>query len=132
MNKERKNLLVFGYGLAVILSFIAIRLWIKHGISPIKIILLILAGIFFFISLIKVELIKPFYKKWMVVAETIGNIITHAIFIIIFTFIFSPVGIILRILKKDPLQEKIDIKAKSYWKKKVIHNKDLNRYQQQF
>ncbi|RMF55743.1 MAG: hypothetical protein D6748_14820 [Calditrichaeota bacterium] len=60
-------------------------------------------------------LLKPVYLVWMSFAVIMGYIMSHLILGIIFLLVFSPVGLILRLLRKDPLKEKIDPTAKSYW-----------------
>ncbi|MBF0523323.1 MAG: hypothetical protein HQL24_09750 [Candidatus Omnitrophica bacterium] len=132
MNKERKNLLVFGYGLAVILTFIAVRLWMKHGLSLNKVVLLGAAAVFCLLTSINVELIKPVYTNWMKVAHVIGNVVTGLMLTIIFYLVFTPVGIFMKLTGKDPLQEKIDKQAETYWKKKTVGSENPDRYKQQF
>lgn len=115
MNKERKNLLVFGYGLAIILAFIGWRNSAHHGMGILPIILWSFAGLFTVVSLVNVELLKPFYKKWMIGAHFIGNIISAIILSFMFYAVFGIVGIILRVMKKDLMDRKIDKNSKSYW-----------------
>ena len=131
MNKERKNLLVFGYGLALILTFIAIRLWIKHGLSQFKIVLLVIAVGLFLVTLLNVELIKPFYKKWMTVAHFIGECVSKVVLSIIFYLVFSVAGVLLRLLGKDLLDEKIQPDVDSYWLPKKPDSYE-DKYKRQF
>ena len=132
MNKERKNLLVFGYGLAVILIFIAARLWLKHGFSSIKIVLLAVAVGLALVTLLNVELIRPFYKKWMAIGHFIGECVSRIVLGIIFYLVFGVSGILLRLLKKDLLDQKIQTDAKSYWLPKRSNEMDRDKYKRQF
>ncbi|MDP8211816.1 MAG: SxtJ family membrane protein [Candidatus Zapsychrus exili] len=133
MNKERKNLLVFGYGLTAILGFIGTRLYVKHGFGTLSAILLFAALGFLAVSFTNVKNLKPFYIKWMKMAHFIGNIVTGILLSIVFYLAFGLVGIIIRLLKKDILHEKQDKAAESYWiKKKKEDAPDKVRLEQQF
>ena len=116
MEKEKKNLLVFGYGLAVILCFIAVRLGLKHH-WPASCIVFFGAALFFCaITLFYRALLKKIYIRWMAVAHMIGRIVTTLILSILFYFIFGFVGILLRLMRKDLLDRAIDFQRQSYWK----------------
>ena len=132
MNKERKNLLVFGYGLALILIFFGVRLWIKRGADPFNVSLLILAFVFAAVTAIRVERLKPFYKVWMAVAHRIGEVVSSIILIVIFYGMFGTVGIILRLLGKDLLREKLGKGENSYWMKRSVPEEDSLRYTRQY
>ncbi len=132
MNKEKKNLLVFGYGLAVISSFWGILLGLKHGWGAVSLFLLIMASGFAIETAIDVFLLKPFYKKWMKVAHFIGNIIAGITLSILFYGIFGPVGIILRLLKKDLLERTLDNSCTTYWHSREEKKFDKKHYLRQF
>jgi len=115
MNKEKRDLLVFGYGLSFILIFIAWRLMKHHGPTTANLSLLIMSAFMLVITIIRLPALKTIYKYWMKGAHFIGNVITGIILSILFYFIFTPAGIIARILRKDLLDEKIEPKRDSYW-----------------
>ena len=132
MDKEKKNLLVFGYGLAAILLFICWRIWQKHSWLPINNFLLVASLGMFLITRFNQSFLKKIYTKWMMVAHFIGGIVTRIILSLLFYIVFGIVGIVLRVLGKDLLDRTLDRDKTSYWikKEKVAFNK--NRYQQQF
>lgn len=55
-----------------------------------------------------------FYKPWMKLAEGLGFINTRIILFVVFYLLFFPMGIIMRLLGKDPMQRKIDTALASY------------------
>ncbi|MBN1869489.1 MAG: hypothetical protein JW847_02790 [Candidatus Omnitrophica bacterium] len=132
MNQEKKQLMVFGYGLAVILGLISFHLWRHHGWHIMHGILLPCLVALVLLTAIKYSSLKPLYKQWMKVAHFIGAVITGIILSILFYLVFGVAGIILRILGKDLLDQKIDRSANSYWinRDKVIFNK--SDYTRQF
>lgn len=130
--KEKKNLQVFGYGLAVIIAFFAIRLGIKHGFSNGKFLALAIATLFALITLLSLRTLKPVYRIWMKAAHFIGGIVNFVLLSLVFYMFFGAAGIILRILRKDILDERIDKSAKTYWKPTRSGIFDRERYTKQY
>jgi magnesium-transporting ATPase (P-type) len=70
--------------------------------------------IFFITALFKDKLLLPFNKAWMKFGLFLGSIVSPIVLGIIFFGLFSPYGIIMRIMKRDELRlRKID--NESYW-----------------
>ena len=132
MHNEKKNLLVFGYGVAIILSFFGVRMWMKHGGGWGVYVLLAAALAFLTIAIFNWQWLKPIYARWMQVARIIGGIITALVLALLFFVIFGIVGIILRLLRKDILDRELDPKRPSYWIKRGKLPFDRKRYTQQF
>ena len=61
-------------------------------------------------------ILKPFFAVWMTFAVILGFFMTRVILGLIFFLIFTPVGLVFRLIKKDYLDEAIDSDAKSYWR----------------
>jgi len=118
MTKEKKNLLVFGYGLAVIITVFVLRHGMKGEFTVFSWMWLALAAGLAVITAIDHRLIKPFYTKWMVVAHFIGTIVTTVILSVLFFVLFGITGIVLRILRKDLLDRKLEPGRNSYWIKR--------------
>ena len=54
------------------------------------------------------------YKTWMRIGLTLGWINTKIILGIVFYLVFTPMGILMRIFRKDPMRRKMDAGATSY------------------
>ena len=92
-----------------------------------------LGGIVLLLSgLLSPNLLKPFYNGWMVVALTIGFFMSRILLSLIFFLIFTPVGLVFRLLKKDPLARKADPTANSYWIKRDENQNDPEDAERQF
>lgn len=130
--KEQKNLRVFGYGLSLIIAFVVIRLGVKHGFSVGKYCALIPAVLLTLATALKLEKIKPIYRIWMKGARFIGEIVNVVLLSVVFYLFFGVAGIILRLMRKDLLDEKIDKSALSYWKKITFDPQDKARYTKQY
>lgn len=132
MNQERKNLLVFGYGWALILMVIALRLWLKYGISASKIVLLTLALLFLLVSVRRVQLLKPVYKIWMALGHKISFVISTIVLGVLFYTVFSITGLVLRLLRKDFLNRTIQPELNSYWLGRKTSAADPEGFKRQF
>ena len=132
MQNEKKNLLVFGYGLGLIISFINYRHWAKHGESWLTIGLIVLAAVLLFITAWDYRRLKSLYTQWMKVGHFIGQVISTIVLSLMFYLIFGIVGIILRVLRKDLLEQKLAPDADSYWIKRDEKEFDQEDYLRQF
>lgn len=131
MTKERKNLLVFGYGVVLIALFFAWRLYAKHGWGYGSTMAVGVAVIFLSLTLFSLPLLKKVYDRWMKVAHFISMIITTIILTLLFFIVFGIAGIVLRILKKDLLEMNAQPGIKTYWKlRQNVYNKE--NYLRQF
>jgi hypothetical protein len=55
------------------------------------------------------------YVGWMLAAFPIGWCISHLVMLAIFFFVVTPVGLLMRLMGRDPMQRLFDRSAKSYW-----------------
>jgi hypothetical protein len=77
-------------------------------------------------------LLKPLYNGWMALALTIGFFMSRILLALIFFFLFTPIGLIMRLLKKDPLDQKTDPSAVSYWIRRDKQKFDPEETERQF
>ncbi len=73
------------------------------------------AVFFLFFSIVWPKVLMPLYKIWVKIGDFIGGIISRIILIILFFLIFTPIGLVLKVLGKDLLNKKIDRSKSSYW-----------------
>lgn len=84
----------------------------------------IIAAILWVWALLLPATLNPVYRGWMAIGHVLGWINTRIILAIMFYIIFLPVGLLLKILGKDPMARKL---IKSQGTYRVIHpphNKD--------
>ena len=79
---------------------------------------LVISAIFLILWLLKSKILSPLNKIWFKFGIFIGKIITPLIMGLIFFFIVTPTGLLMKFLKKDLLNLKYNDK-KSYWIKKM-------------
>ncbi|MBF0504437.1 MAG: hypothetical protein HQL14_04965 [Candidatus Omnitrophica bacterium] len=132
MPKDKKNLLVFGYGLGIIALIFSIGGYIKHGLGTAVIVLLLCSVIFIGVTALNWMALKPGYQAWMKAAHLIGLIVTTVILSIIFLLIFTPISFILRFMGRDHLQRDFSRQGTSYWEKRNQTAFRQEQYHNQF
>lgn len=64
------------------------------------------------------NLLSPVYRAWMKLALILGVVSSHIVLAVMYYFVLTPIGLVLRSLGKDPLQKNIDKNERSYWIKR--------------
>jgi len=65
-------------------------------------------------ALVAEDSMRGLYCGWMRVAMLIGNIINRIILAIVFYMVIFPMGIIMRLMGKDPMRRALDPDANTY------------------
>lgn len=111
-----KGLRTFAITLFVALSILSGFLFWKQG--KITFIPLGIGVILLGTGLFRPGSLRPVYKIWMTLSLGLGFITSHLVLTIIYYFVFTPIGLFMRFLRKDPLERELDPGAPTYWKKK--------------
>jgi hypothetical protein len=113
------------FGIFFSFIFIIISFWpLKDGDS-IKIWSLSISLIFLILGLLNSNILSPLNKAWFKLGVYLGNIISPMIMAIIFFFLITPIGLLMRILNKDLINLKKGNK-KSYWIKKKNNSTNMD------
>lgn len=56
------------------------------------------------------RVLKPMYKYWMKLAVVLGLVSSHVILALLYYLMFTPVGLVMRVLGKNPLALQLDEK----------------------
>jgi len=68
------------------------------------------------LALVLPPLVTPIYFIWMAIAFVMGTLISFLIVALIYYFIITPVGLLMRVLKRDALRlKKESFKESTYW-----------------
>jgi hypothetical protein len=102
------------FGIVFFIFFLIISLYPLLDNNMIRYWSLILSFIFLILGLINSKLLSPLNKLWFKFGIFLGKIISPFIMGVIFFIIVTPIGLIMRILKKDLLKLKFNNKN-SYW-----------------
>ena len=106
------------FGLVFFVVFLLISVYPLINNENLRYWSLIISLIFLVLGLINSKLLTPLNKIWFKFGIILGKIISPMIMGIIFFFVVTPIGILMRIFKKDLLNLKVN-NDKSYWIEKT-------------
>lgn len=123
----------FGFTIAgALLFFSLISLWKSHwfiffAMVIIAIVNFIIPAVFFPLSL------RLVYKYWMKVGGTLGWINSKIILSLLYYFIFTPVSIIQKIIRRDVLERRFpDLEKDTYWHDRSEETYNSKHFERQF
>jgi len=58
---------------------------------------------------------RKLYVGWMLAAVPIGWTLTHVILGLIYYLVLTPIGLLMRLVGKDPMRRRLERDASSYW-----------------
>ena len=116
------------FGIVFIVFFLIIIIYQYFIYNKFFLTSIILLSTLLAITIFVPKLLKIPSKLWIKLGELIGKITTPLIIILLFVFVIIPTSMIMKIVRKDILDENFNRKIESYWKKRVI--KKTNHKQQ--
>lgn len=102
------------FGILLFFVFTFISLWPLLSKNEVRIWSLAIAIIFLITAILKPKLLSPFTKLWMKLGELIGKFISPIIIGTIFFLLLTPIGLLMKMFKKDLLNLKFS-KNETYW-----------------
>ena len=128
MNSEIKLSSNRSFGIVFFIFFLIISLFPILKSGEIKTWSLVVAFIFLILGLLNSKILNPLNKLWFKFGLFLGKIISPIIMLMIFFFVVTPIGLIMRLFKKDILSLKYNNK-KSYW---IDNNGPKSKMKNQF
>ena len=105
------------FGILFFIVFILVSIWpLKNG-EDLRIWSLLISLAFLFLGLINSKILTPLKSVWIKLGYFLGNIISPVVMGIIYFFVLTPTGLIMRLLGKDILKLNKN-KLNTYWEKK--------------
>ncbi|MFA5423768.1 MAG: SxtJ family membrane protein [Phycisphaerae bacterium] len=116
LHPTKKVLRDFGLAALFMSSLLGLMLLWMGKISLIGLGVIFLVGVIVFVlSRISDKLAKPFYLALIILTFPIGWIVSHLIMAVFYYGIITPVAIVFKLLRRDPLYRKYDPQAQTYW-----------------
>jgi hypothetical protein len=103
------------FGLVFSILFVCIGIWPILFKGPARVWALIIGGIFLSLVLTKPILLHPLNVIWFKFGLILHKIVSPIILGILFFLVITPIGLWIRMFKKDPLNLKFDLELQSYW-----------------
>ncbi len=130
-NPSHRELSTFGALFALFFGLIGGLIWWKFHAPTVAYALWSVAALITILFYTIRPIRKPIYLGWIHLAYPIGWVISHAAMAMIYCLVFTPIGLIMRLFGRDPMERRFDRSAASYW---VEHNPagEPGRYFRQF
>lgn len=126
---------LIGFGALGAVSYFARRLlWIRLEDETASVAGLVLWGLAAACGLLAIAapaVLRPLYVTLTAITLPIGFVLSHLMMALLFYGVFTPVGLVFRLIGRDPLHRRFDPGAASYWvERKPV--KDVKLYYRQF
>ena len=106
------------FGIVFFVVFLLIALYPLIGKGEVRLWSLVISLIFLILGILKSKILTPLNQLWFKFGIILGKIISPLVMGIIFFLVVTPVGIFMRLLRKDLLNLKFN-KKNSYWIEKT-------------
>ena len=128
---SRRDLLWFGLLLPVLFAIVGALVWRRTGSLAAGTSVWAVGGTVSALFALWPASRHRIYVGWMYAVYPIGWTVSHLLLGVVYFVVITPIGLALRILRRDPLERRFDRGATTYW---VSHNPSgrIERYLRQF
>ena len=114
------------FGIVFFIFFLIVSLYPLIYNGEIRIWSIFISIIFLILGLLNSVLLSPLNFLWFKLGIFLGKIVSPLIMGLIYFIVVTPIGLIMRIIKKDVLNLKFNNK-KSYWVKKTRQKNNMKK-----
>ena len=116
------------FGIVFFVVFLLIGLYPLINADGIRVWSIIISLVFLILGLTNSKILNPLNKLWFKFGILLGKIISPLVMGIIFFLVVTPIGILMKLLKKDLLNLKFN-KKETYW---IEKNEPKSKMKNQF
>tara|TARA_B110000977_G_scaffold198570_1_gene283722 strand:- start:1328 stop:1714 length:387 start_codon:yes stop_codon:yes gene_type:complete len=124
MNNKIKRSSNISFGIVFFILFTIIGFWPLLDVNTYRLWAIVIALLFLVLGLSNSKLLTPLNILWFKFGLFLGKIVSPIVMGIIFFIVVTPIGFLMRILKKDLLNLKFNNKD-TYWIKKDEHKSKM-------
>ena len=114
------------FGIVFFIVFLLISLYPLINQNEIRLWSLVISLIFLVLGINNSKFLTPLNKLWFRFGLLLGKIVSPIIMGVIFFLVVTPIGLLMRLLKKDLLDLKFN-NEKTYWIRKIDKNNRMNK-----
>ena len=107
------------FGIVFFILFLLVSLYPLTNDESIRYWSLIISMFFLILGLLNSNLLTPLNKIWFRFGILLGKLISPFIMLIIFFLVVTPIGLVMKIIKKDLLNLKFRKDKETYWIEKT-------------
>ena len=108
----------FAIVMAIVLVLIGTLIYLQKHSFDIAKFLWGIGILFLIVGLLSPFVLRPIYRLWMLIGGLLGGFVSRIILTMLFFLLFVPIGLILRLMGKDLLNQKFNQSGESYWVKR--------------
>tara|TARA_B100000989_G_scaffold256787_1_gene206089 strand:+ start:542 stop:928 length:387 start_codon:yes stop_codon:yes gene_type:complete len=112
------------FGIVFFFVFLIIGFWPLINTEEVRIWAIIISLIFLLLGLTNSKLLNPLNQIWFKFGVLLSKIISPIVMGTIFFLVVTPIGLLMKIFRKDLLNLKLN-KDKTYWIKKTDSNSNM-------
>ncbi len=117
-NKEIEQGSEKSFGIVFSIVFLIVAMYPLINSEDIRILALAISTIFLLLAFLSPQVLELPNKLWFKFGILLGSIIAPIVMALVYFLTVLPTGLIMRLLGKDLLRQKLDKNAKSYWIKR--------------
>ena len=117
------------FGLVFFVVFLIVALWPLKSGEDLRLWSLVISVIFFILGVLNSRLLTPLNKLWFKFGILLGSIVSPLIMGLVYFFVVTPMGVLMRLLGKDLLKMNKIKNASTYW---IKRDKEQSRMKKQF
>ena len=116
------------FGILFSILFAIVAFWPIINGNPLRLWPIPISVIFLILGLLNSKLLNPLNVVWVKFGELLGRIIAPIVMALIYFIIITPIGLFMRLIRKDLLNLKFS-KANTYW---IKREKKISSMKKQF
>jgi hypothetical protein len=117
-NKEIEQGSEKSFGIVFSIVFLIVAMYPLINSEDIRILALAISTIFLLLAFLSPQVLELPNKLWFKFGILLGSIIAPIVMALVYFLTVLPTGLVMRLLGKDLLRQKLDKNAKSYWIKR--------------
>ena len=103
------------FGVVAGLFWIAVSLWPLRSGGLIRAWALIAGALFLGLGILAPAVLRPLNRAWTAVGLLLSRVTNPVVAALLFYLVFTPCGLVMRLVGKDPLRLMRDPRAPTYW-----------------
>ena len=131
------------FGVVALVAFAAVGAWVflRHSlfgfalsegaVSVAAYVLWCIAAVCGVLAAVAPRALRPLYLGLSLVGLPIGRVVSHVVMGVVYYVVLTPIGLVMRLLVRDPLHRKFEPNAKTYWVRRD-ETEEAKRYFRQF
>ncbi len=140
-NPDRRRLRRFGVVALVAFAVVGAWVFLRHGLFGLTLsegaacvaayVLWVIAAVCGVLAAVAPRALRPLYLGLSLVGLPIGLVVSHVVMGVVFYIVLVPIGLVMRLLGRDPLHRGFERDAETYWVRRG-QTEEAKRYFRQF